>query len=76
MRHAYGNADIHSDGNSNCHIHANSDCNGNRHVHTDGNRDGNVYADTDGNSNCVCVTATFADATASSDAAAACEQLL
>jgi hypothetical protein len=74
MRHAYGNA------NSNCHIHSD----GNSHVYSDGNCHGNVYANSNGNNNCFAngncesdrTTAAFTDATASADAAAACEQLL
>ena len=67
---AYGNAHIHSDGNSD----------GNGHIHSDGNCNGNAYAITDSNSysngECDRTAAGFTDAAASADTAAACGQLL
>ena len=88
MRHAYGNANIHSD------VDSDSDCDGNSYIHADGDSnsypytdsDGNSYAYTDSNSdgygyghsnrNRKRIPAAFTDATATADAAGACEQLL
>ena len=86
MRHAYGNAHIHADGNGNAHVHTYGDChsncyihansNGNGNIHSDGDCDSNVYANSDGNSNCYSngncdhTAADYTDATASADAAA------
>ncbi len=88
MRHANGDAHIHSDGDSdgNCHIH--SDGHSNSYAYTDsysyGHSNSNSYAYTDsycyghGYSNCDCehIAAAYTDATAPADTAAACEQLL
>jgi hypothetical protein len=84
MRHAYGNAHIQSNGDSN--VYAHSDCDGNSHIRSDGDSNSNVYAYSDSNchsnsngySNSYCeqTAAAFTDATAPADTAAACEQLL
>ena len=70
MRHAYGHAHIHSDGDcdGNGHIHADSDCHGNSYAYTDS------YAN--GHGNCDRTAASYTDAATSADTAAACEQLL
>src|SRR4249919_2441750 len=76
MRHAYGNAHLHSDGDchGNCHIHA--DCDGNCHIHANGDRD--IYCNCNCNCNGDCdryshshrTASAYTDATASSDTAA------
>jgi hypothetical protein len=72
MRHAYGNAHIHSDGDchGNCHIH--SDCDGNCHLHSDGDSD--IYCNCNGNrysyGHSHRTASAYTDATASSDTAA------
>ena len=83
MRHAYGNADgdaHRSNGDADGHVYSDSDADGYGHIHSDGDCDSNVHAYSDGNgnchSNCVCITAAFADATTSADAAASALTLL
>jgi hypothetical protein len=82
MWHAYGNANIHSDGDCDGHIHADGDCDGNCHVHANGDSNSDIYCngygygDSNSNGDCDQTAAAFTDATASPDAAAACEQLL
>ena len=80
MRHAYGNAHIHSDGDcdGNCHIHSDSDCDGNCDIHANGDSDSDIYCNGygDSDSNCDRIAAAYTDATATADAAAACGQLL
>jgi hypothetical protein len=74
MRHAYGNAHLHSDCDchGNCHIHA--DCDGNCHIHANGDRD--IYCNCNCNGDCDRYShshrtaSAYTDATASSDTAA------
>jgi hypothetical protein len=74
MRHAYGNAHLHSDGDchGNCHIHAN--CDGNCHIHANGDRD--IYCNCDRYSHSHRTASAYTDATASSDTAGPSEHLL
>jgi hypothetical protein len=77
-RYAYADSDC--DGN--CHVHSNGDCDGNSNAHADCDGNSNVYAnsnchsDGDSDTNSDTTAAAFTDATASADAAGACEQLL
>ena len=67
MRHAFADAHIHSDGDSD----------GNGHVHSDGDSNGNAYAHSDANGNCDSngeydpTAAAFTDGTASTDTVSA-----
>jgi hypothetical protein len=82
MRHAYGDANVHSDRDcdGNCHIHADGDSDGNCHVHSDGHSD--IYCN--GNGNCDRYSyghshrtaAAYTDATASADTAGPSGHLL
>ena len=84
--YSYTNCDGHTYGDGNSNVYADSDC----HIHSDGDGDSNVhanshsncyaytdsYANGHSNDNCDRTAAAYADATASADTAAACEQLL
>jgi hypothetical protein len=80
MRHAYGDAHIHSDGDcdGNCHIHADGDSDGNCHVHSDGHSD--IYCNGNGNcdryGHCDRIAAAYTDATPSADTAGPSGHLL
>ena len=84
MRHAYGDAHIHSDSDcdGNCHIHANGDCNGNAHTdsYANGHSDSNIYCNgyRDGycHSDCDRTAAAYTHATASADTAGPSGHLL
>jgi hypothetical protein len=86
MRHAYGNANIHADGDSDGNAYAITDGDGNSdgdaYAITDSNSysNGNAYAITDSNSysngHCDHSAAGFTDATASADTTDAYSQLL
>ena len=43
MRHAYGNAHIHSDGDGDGHIHSDGNCDSNSYAYTDSNSDSDIY---------------------------------
>ena len=76
MRHAYGNAHIHADGDCDAYVHAYGDCHSNCHIHADSN--GDVDSDRhldsdchgDCNGNCERIAAAYTDATASAHTAA------
>ena len=76
MRHANGDAHLHSDGDcdGNCHIHSDSDCDGNCHIHSDGDRD--IYSNSNSYSNCDRTASAYTDATPSADTAGPSEHLL
>ena len=70
MRHAYGNAHIHSDGDchGNCHIHSNGDSD----IYCNGNGDSYSYS----NGHCDGTAAAYTDAATSADTAGPSEHLL
>jgi hypothetical protein len=80
MRHANGDAHIHSDGDcdGNCHIHADANVKpdgnvntyGNSHRHGDRYGSGHSYTYSNSNGNCDHIAAAYTDATASADTAA------
>ena len=74
MWHAYGNAHIHSD------VDSDSDCDGNCHIHADGDSD--IYCNGNGdrysysNGHCDRTASAYTDATPSADTAGPSEHLL
>jgi hypothetical protein len=74
----YAYTHSYADGHSNSYAYTDSYANGdsNGYAYTDGYTNGNSNSNSDGYCNCDQTAATYADATATADTAAACKQLL